>query len=254
MGLLPEEVADDLLDLRDPRRTTDQDHLVDLRRLQTRVLQRLLHRLHRTLDQVVDELLDLDAIPHAGFFQRLRSHFGCVALGDGAQVQADVFVVDIDRTCGFVHDNVFHPAVCGRCLQFFVGRHLRVFRVLPVQMPYFIQCAVGYVGFGRDRLVAFFCAFDQVDNGRIDRNRGYASIFIDRIYIVYAFVGMVFVKILMQRGELLFQHLKIGVEFFFGFGIGHQLYDGVKGVIEGAGIPGLFFGCLCISLRLCARA
>src|SRR5690606_23530924 len=59
VGLLPEEVADDLLDLRDPRRTTDQDHLVDLRRLQTRVLQRLLHRLHRTLDQVVDELLEL---------------------------------------------------------------------------------------------------------------------------------------------------------------------------------------------------
>ncbi len=59
MRLLAEELLDDLLDLRDPRRAADQDDLVDVLGLQAGILQRLLHRRSGALDQVLDQLLEL---------------------------------------------------------------------------------------------------------------------------------------------------------------------------------------------------
>ena len=59
VGLLTEELLDHFLDLGDPRRTSDQNHLVDGRRLDPGVLERLLHRRQRALDQVIDQLLEL---------------------------------------------------------------------------------------------------------------------------------------------------------------------------------------------------
>jgi hypothetical protein len=57
--VLAEEVLDHLLDLRDPGRAADQDHLVDLLRLQPRVLERLAHRRDGPLHQLVDQRLEL---------------------------------------------------------------------------------------------------------------------------------------------------------------------------------------------------
>src|ERR1700675_2750701 len=42
VGLLPEEALHDLLDLGHPRLTADQDDLVDFRRLEPRIFERLL--------------------------------------------------------------------------------------------------------------------------------------------------------------------------------------------------------------------
>ena len=58
---LPEELAHQLLHLRHARRAADEHDLVDLRRVDARVRQRLLHRRHRPLQQIVDELLELGA-------------------------------------------------------------------------------------------------------------------------------------------------------------------------------------------------
>src|SRR4029079_11992103 len=59
VGLFPEEFLDDLLDLRNARRATDENHFVDLVRLETRILERLLHGRNRPLNQVVHQLLEL---------------------------------------------------------------------------------------------------------------------------------------------------------------------------------------------------
>ena len=59
--LLAEELAHQLLDLRHARRAADQHDLVDLRRVDAGVGQRLLHRRHRALQQIVDQLLELGA-------------------------------------------------------------------------------------------------------------------------------------------------------------------------------------------------
>jgi hypothetical protein len=60
-GVLPEELLHHLLDLRDPCRASDQDHLVDLRRRKAGVLQALPHRTHRLVEEVARELLELRA-------------------------------------------------------------------------------------------------------------------------------------------------------------------------------------------------
>ena len=57
--LLAKEFLDDVLNLRDAGRTTHQDHLVDLRRLELGVRQRLLHGCHRPLHEIIDQLLEL---------------------------------------------------------------------------------------------------------------------------------------------------------------------------------------------------
>ena len=59
MRLLAEEGLDDLLNLGHAGLSADQDHLVDLRRLEPRVLQRLFHRRQGPLHQIVDQLLEL---------------------------------------------------------------------------------------------------------------------------------------------------------------------------------------------------
>ncbi len=59
--LAVEELRDHLLHLRDPGRSADQDHLVDVGGLEAGILQRLLARPDRPLDQVVDQLLELRA-------------------------------------------------------------------------------------------------------------------------------------------------------------------------------------------------
>jgi hypothetical protein len=59
--LLAEEVLDELLDLRDARRSADEDDLVDLVRRHARVLQALAHGRHRALQEVPHELLELRA-------------------------------------------------------------------------------------------------------------------------------------------------------------------------------------------------
>ena len=56
--VLAEELADELLHFRHPRRSADQHDLVDLAGIDARVGQRLPHRRHRALEQVVDELLE----------------------------------------------------------------------------------------------------------------------------------------------------------------------------------------------------
>ena len=61
VGRLAEEVGDDLLDGGDTRRTAHEDHLVDLRSLQTRITQRQLARLDGLADQMVAQLLELGA-------------------------------------------------------------------------------------------------------------------------------------------------------------------------------------------------
>src|SRR5690606_37143655 len=58
---LAEEGLDDLLDLRDTSRASDEDHLVDIARLEAGILERHLHRRYGALDQVVDKLLELGA-------------------------------------------------------------------------------------------------------------------------------------------------------------------------------------------------
>jgi hypothetical protein len=57
--ILAEQLLDDLLDLRDARRAADQHHLVDVRRLDAGVRQRLLGRADRPLQQLLDQLLEL---------------------------------------------------------------------------------------------------------------------------------------------------------------------------------------------------
>ena len=59
--LLAEELLDDLLHLRNARRTADQHDFVDLRRVDAGIGKRLLGRADRLLQQVVDELLELRA-------------------------------------------------------------------------------------------------------------------------------------------------------------------------------------------------
>ena len=59
--ILAEEIAHELLHLRHPRRAADQDDLVDRRRVDAGVRQRLLQRHHRPLEQIVDELFELGA-------------------------------------------------------------------------------------------------------------------------------------------------------------------------------------------------
>ena len=58
---LAEELLDDLLDRGDTRRTAHEDHLADLRGVQTRVTKRQLARLDGLADQVVAQLLELGA-------------------------------------------------------------------------------------------------------------------------------------------------------------------------------------------------
>ena len=57
--LLAEDLLDDLLDPRHPGRAADQDHLVDVRRLQLGVLQRLQDRALAALEEAVGQLLEL---------------------------------------------------------------------------------------------------------------------------------------------------------------------------------------------------
>ena len=59
VGLAVEEGLDEGLHLGDPGGPSDQNHLVNLRRLQPGVGQGLLDRTDRTLEQVVDQLLEL---------------------------------------------------------------------------------------------------------------------------------------------------------------------------------------------------
>jgi hypothetical protein len=58
---LPKNSFTTLLDLRHARGAADEEDLVDLRRLEPGVLERLLHRLERALDEVVHQLLELGA-------------------------------------------------------------------------------------------------------------------------------------------------------------------------------------------------
>ena len=58
---LAEELLDDLLDRGNTRRTAHEDHLADLRGVQTRVTKRQLARLDGLADQVVAQLLELGA-------------------------------------------------------------------------------------------------------------------------------------------------------------------------------------------------
>ena len=58
---LAEELLDDLLDRGDTRRTAHEDHLVDLRSIQTRIAQGQFARLDGLADQVVAQLLELGA-------------------------------------------------------------------------------------------------------------------------------------------------------------------------------------------------
>ena len=71
MRLFPEVLLDQLLDLRRTRRAADQHDLVDVRRLQSGVGERLLHRPHRPLEQFVGELLELR--PRQLHLQMLRT-------------------------------------------------------------------------------------------------------------------------------------------------------------------------------------
>src|SRR5262249_41430855 len=57
--LLAEQVLDDLLDLRNARRSADQHHFVDLRRVHAGVGQRLTRRADGLLQEIVDELFEL---------------------------------------------------------------------------------------------------------------------------------------------------------------------------------------------------
>jgi hypothetical protein len=56
---LPKKLLHQLLDLRDARRAAHEDHLVDLGRLEPRVLQALADRAHRPLEEVAHQLLEL---------------------------------------------------------------------------------------------------------------------------------------------------------------------------------------------------
>ena len=81
MGLLTEEVLNDLLDFRNARRPADQDDLVDLLDLQAGVLEGLLHRRNRALDEIVRQLLELG--PSEAVVQMLRT---LLRRGDEGQV------------------------------------------------------------------------------------------------------------------------------------------------------------------------
>ena len=59
--LLPEDVLDDLLHSRHPRRPTHQHHFVNLRRLELGIFHRLEHRPTAALEQAVGQLLELSA-------------------------------------------------------------------------------------------------------------------------------------------------------------------------------------------------
>src|SRR5437667_45204 len=59
VGILPEELLDDVLDLGGPGRAADQDDLVYLGLLQARVLERAIHRRNGPLDEVLRQLLEL---------------------------------------------------------------------------------------------------------------------------------------------------------------------------------------------------
>ena len=61
VGLFVEDLANELLHLRDTRRTTDQHDFVDFAGLQLGILQSPHHRPTATLDQTVDKLLKLGA-------------------------------------------------------------------------------------------------------------------------------------------------------------------------------------------------
>ena len=61
VGLLAEELLDDLLHARHARLPADEDHLVDVLGLQARVLERHLARIERALHQVLDQRLQLAA-------------------------------------------------------------------------------------------------------------------------------------------------------------------------------------------------
>ena len=58
-GSLPVMFFTCILNCGNTGRTADQDHLVDLRSLKTRILQRLLHGAHRFVDQVGRQLVEL---------------------------------------------------------------------------------------------------------------------------------------------------------------------------------------------------
>ena len=75
--LLAEERPHLLLHQRHARLAADEHHLIDLRRIYARVLQRLLHRSQRLLDQIADELFQLrprDADRHVLGTRRVRSN------------------------------------------------------------------------------------------------------------------------------------------------------------------------------------
>jgi hypothetical protein len=59
--VLAEVLLHELLDLRHARRAADEHHLVDVRRLQPRVGERLAHRAHRPFEEVRGQLLELRA-------------------------------------------------------------------------------------------------------------------------------------------------------------------------------------------------
>ena len=59
VGILSEELLDELLDARHAGLSADENDLVDVLRLQARVLQRLLARSGGTADDVLDQLLEL---------------------------------------------------------------------------------------------------------------------------------------------------------------------------------------------------
>ena len=59
MRLSPKELLHRLEDLGHAGHAADQDHLVDLRRLDAGILQRVAAGLDRLLDQIVDQLFEL---------------------------------------------------------------------------------------------------------------------------------------------------------------------------------------------------
>src|SRR5690606_18786869 len=83
VGFLADEVLDGLLDRRDAGRAADEDHLVDLVRLQPRVLKRLPRRPQGRFDQVPGQLFKLGpGKRHVDVQRPLRPH--------GDEGQADV--------------------------------------------------------------------------------------------------------------------------------------------------------------------
>ena len=144
VGLLAEELLDHFLDLGDPRRPPDQNHLVDGRRLDPGVLERLFHRRKRPLDQIVDQLLELRSR------ERIIEMLGPV-LGRSDEGQVDV---------GLLRRRKLHLGFFRRLLQA-LERHRVLGKVDPLVLLEFLDQPVD------DLLVEVVAAQVRIPVGRL---------------------------------------------------------------------------------------